>query len=332
MKLLVDKFNRTHNYLRISVTDKCNLRCNYCLPNEDIIWKTKSELLNFDEILRIVNVGAKLGITKIRLTGGEPLIRNNIEYLIKEIHNTSGIEKVSITTNGILLANRIDSIQNSINSINLSLDTFNKQKFFSITNRDFFDETINGINSALESTIKIVKLNCVVIKGLNDNEILDFVDFAFNNKIQVRFIEFMPFASNSWSLDKCLTMEEIIFEISKKYDLILMEKEPNYVSNDFKIVCKNTKETGLGSLGIIASNSQPFCSVCSRLRLTAEGMLMSCLHSPQEFDLKSALRNGSSDSDLENIFFNAIDSKQKEHLQVEELNLNTNRIMIQIGG
>lgn len=331
MNQLIDKYGRLHNYLRISVTDKCNLRCQYCLPNENIIWKDKHELLSFEEIIKVVQIAASIGISKIRITGGEPLLRANITELIKEIYGTKGIEKVTLTTNAILLPKYIAELENYLSCINISLDTFEAKKYLLLTQRDSFYQALQGINSALNSKIKSIKLNCVVIKNTNDDEILQFADYAFNNNIQVRFIEFMPFAGNNWAINKCVSMKDILDVVKTKYELLPLQEEENFISRDYKLL-NTSHNAGLGQIGVIASNTQPFCSVCSRLRLSAEGMLMPCLHSSLEYDLKFLLRNNATDSEIKDLFFKSLANKKFEHLPVEELNTQTNRIMIQIGG
>ena len=337
---LVDRYGRYHTYLRISVTDRCNLRCLYCMPEEEsIVWRGRDELLTFEEIERVVRVTAAMGIEKVRLTGGEPLVRRGVEELAARIKGTPGIRAVALTTNGLLLRGKLPALRDSIDALNISLDTFRPDRFHALTGRDRFDDAMAGITAALAAGYgdgvdghRTLKINAVVMRGVNDDELVDFARFAMENPVAVRFIEFMPFAGNDWSEGKCVPMIEIMAALEKEYRLERLPDEKSPISRDFRLVRKADGRTGRGTVGIIASMTQPFCADCSRLRLTAEGKVMPCLHSPLEFDLRDIVRNGGSDRDIGELFLRALDAKPQEHPDAADMVGQGARVMIQIGG
>ncbi|CAN5727610.1 GTP 3',8-cyclase MoaA [soil metagenome] len=327
MNRLIDTFGRKHNYLRISVTDRCNLRCVYCMPHEGIAWKKKDQLLTFEEIIRISRVFAQMGMDKIRLTGGEPMVRKNLEVLIEQLALIEGVKTIAMTTNATLLkpvAKHLRSI--GLSALNISLDTFKAERFAAITRRDDFQNVIDGINEALDADFESLKLNMVVMSGVNDDEIIDFVDFVKDKKINVRFIEYMPFKDNLWNLNKVVTFQEMRDLIQQKYKLYPLESEPSAVAKDFGI------EGHTGTVSFISSMSDSFCGSCNRLRLTADGSIKSCLFYPAETSLRDALRKGITNQTLEEMILQALALKPEAHPPAEEIAAADNRAMIEIGG
>jgi GTP 3',8-cyclase len=327
MNRLVDQFGREHTYLRISVTDRCNLRCVYCMPNEGIQWKTKEQLLTFEEIERIAKVFVRLGIRKIRLTGGEPLVRKNLEALIEKLADIPGVETLAMTTNATLLAPKAQLLHDlGLSALNISLDTFHPEKFAQITRRDDFETVMTGLQTALSVGFASLKLNCVVMSDFNDDEVLDFATFAYDKPLNVRFIEYMPFKDNDWQPGKVVTFAQMKEQIESKYRLIPIETERSAVGKDFSMA------GGRGTVSFISSISDSFCSTCNRLRLTADGSIKSCLFYPAESNLRDALRQGASDEELEEMILYALSVKPEAHPPAEEIATGENRAMIEIGG
>jgi GTP 3',8-cyclase len=332
VRQLIDPYGRRHTYLRISVTDRCNLRCTYCMPHEEMVWKERSEILSYEEIVRIAEVGVSMGIEKIRVTGGEPLVRSDIERLLNRLRAITGLRSIALTTNGVLLGRKLPAIRDAVDAINISLDTFRPERFKSLTLRDNLGEVLGAIDAVLDAGYRNLKINAVVMRGVNDDELLDFVRFTADRPVAVRFIEFMPFAGNAWSSEQCVSMAEMLSAISELYDLERIPDGISPISRDYHVVDRASGRTHVGTIGVIASMSTPFCDSCSRLRLTAEGMIMPCLHSPLEFDVRSAVRNGGSDEEIGDVFLRALGAKPKEHLGADDLVAQSGRVMIQIGG
>lgn len=282
--MIKDTFGRVHDYLRISLTDKCNLRCFYCMPEEKYAFAPSSKLMQVDEIEMIAKLFVEHGVKKIRLTGGEPLVRKDAPKILKSLGKLN-IE-LAITTNGIRVDEMLtELLEANIKSINISLDTLISEKFLQITRRDLFRRVRNNIDLLLQHNIK-VKINVVVMKGFNDDEILDFIALTKDNNIEVRFIEFMPFSGNRWTSNQVFTLHEILLKVNSKYDMIPVQHEPNDTSRKYRI------DGHLGSFAVISTMSQPFCDTCNRMRLTADGKLKNCLFSKVETDLLGALRKG----------------------------------------
>jgi molybdenum cofactor biosynthesis protein A len=330
-KMLQDTFGRSHNYLRISITEHCNLRCTYCMPAEGIPLTPKPHLMTADEIVSIAETFVGLGVDKIRLTGGEPLVRKDAKDVILRLGKL-GVN-LTLTTNGILVPTFIDTFKEArIKTINISLDTLNREKYNQITRRNYFDDVLESIDLLIDNDFN-VRLNVVLIKGFNDNEICDFITLTKNKKIQTRFIEFMPFSGNKWDKSKLVSYAEILETVQSKYFLTEIERlvdSPNDTSKNYKI------RSHEGSFSIISSVTNPFCSTCNRIRLTADGKLKNCLFSNSETSLLEALRAG--ESILPMIQQNLIakhavragmddDSKFQDPEQFEK-----NRSMIAIGG
>lgn len=311
-----DRFGRDITYLRISVTDLCNLRCKYCMPESGVESLCHSDILSLEEIVEIVKVAAKNGITKIRLTGGEPLVRRGFVHLCKEISKIEQIEDIAITTNGVHLKNMADDLfENKVKRINFSLDTLVKEKYNDITRRNDFDKTMESLFYAIEKGFK-VKLNVVLIGGFNDDEIENFVKLANDYDLEVRFIELMQIGETAnWSKDKF---------VSNK---IVLEKVPKLEFDGVSGVAKIYKIKGQkGKIGLISPISCSFCSDCNRIRLTSDGKLKPCLHSRDEINLK-----GLSGEELEEVFKRGIFDKPEKH-HLEEGKSESARDMNKIGG
>ncbi|KQT26131.1 cyclic pyranopterin phosphate synthase MoaA [Chryseobacterium sp. Leaf405] len=282
--MIKDTFGRVHDYLRVSLTDNCNLRCFYCMPEEKYAFAPAAKLMQADEIETIAKLFVKHGVKKIRLTGGEPLVRKDAPKILKSLGKLD-IE-LAITTNGIRVDEMLtELLEANIKAINISLDTLIPEKFLKITRRDLFHRVRNNIDLLLKKNIR-VKINVVVMKGLNDDEILDFIALTKHNNIEVRFIEFMPFSGNRWTSNQVFTLQEILMKVNSKYDIIPVQSEPNDTSIRYKI------DGYLGSFAVISTMSQPFCDTCNRMRLTADGKLKNCLFSKEETDLLGELRKG----------------------------------------
>lgn len=329
--ILTDDFGRKHNYLRISLIEKCNLRCTYCMPAEGIALTPKKELMTADEVFAIAQTFVNNGVNKIRLTGGEPLLRKDFPEIIEKLAQLE--TEISITTNGILIDRHIEVLkQFKVKKINLSLDTLVPSKFNTITLRNQFEKVIDNLHLLLNNDFK-VKVNVVLIKGFNDNEIIDFINLTESLPISIRFIEFMPFAGNQWDRSKMVSQTEILNQLKTHFSESNIEKlqdEKNFTAREFKI------KNHLGSFGIISSITNPFCDGCNRIRLTANGKIKNCLFSNSETDLLTPYRNGEA---IENIIASTIKKKKKvragmttmEDVDNPVLNQD-NRSMIAIGG
>jgi GTP 3',8-cyclase len=324
---LTDGFGRRHDYLRISVTDRCNLRCQYCMPEEGIVLKKRDELLTYEEIHRLASIFVGMGVEKIRITGGEPLVRPGLEKLVAKLAGIEGLKKLALTTNGVFLAGRAESLRAAgIQFINISLDTLNPERFSQITLRQDFARVMDGIEAALAAGFSPLKLNVVVMKGLNDLEVLDFVNFVKDRGINVRFIEYMPFKNNKWDPSALVAWTEVKELIEKEYVLEPLAAKTGDVAKDFAIAGHT------GSVSFISSMTDSFCLYCRRLRLTADGALKSCLFYDAEINLKEKLRLSSSDMEIEEMIIYALAKKPESHPPVEELASMSNRAMVDIGG
>ncbi len=305
---LIDKHKRKLNYLRISVTDRCNMQCIYCMTHENITMLPGSEILSYEETLRIAKVFTQLGVSKIRVTGGEPLIRKGIcDFLIK-LGKLDGLSDLSITTNGILLKEKIEKLKSAgIKRLNISMDTLKKYKFENITGVDAFDKVWESIMTAHEMGFYPIKLNVVALYGINDDELIDFARLSFSYPFHIRFIEYMPIGT-SQLVSRQLFATEIKSIISSIGPLIPVEK------STFDGPAQRYKfENAKGEIGFIRPISEHFCGSCNRLRLTASGNLKTCLLSDGQTDLKTPLRNGCSDKELAEIILKAVYDKPLEH-------------------
>ncbi|APU67762.1 GTP 3',8-cyclase MoaA [Christiangramia flava] len=323
---IIDNFGRLHNYLRISLTDRCNLRCFYCMPEEGIELMEKESIMSLEEILSLAGTFRSLGVDTVRLTGGEPLVRKNFGYLVEELAKMGFTLK--ITTNGILLDKYLELFQKiGLRKINLSLDTLDKAKSVFISKRDYFDRIWKNINSALNRGME-VKLNIVLIKGVNDNEIQDFIELTRHKKLTVKFIEFMPFKGNKWDWSKGVGKQEILDMVSERFGAVEELENPKHsTSTNFKVPGHT------GSFAIVSTITNPFCDECNRIRLTADGKMKNCLFANSETDLLTSLRNG---EPMENLIINAIKTKKHSRdgmdVKMEADHYEKNRSMISIGG
>jgi len=309
MSPLQDRFQRTINYLRISVTDRCNLRCQYCMPEEGIPLIGHEDILRYEEILRLVKVYSQAGISKVRITGGEPLIRKGIVDFVASLAELPGIKDLSMTTNGVLLRKFARPLKDAgLKRINISLDTLQPEKFKLITRRDKFQEVWSGIEEALTVGLSPVKLNVVTINGTNHDEVKDFAQITQQLPLTVRFIEYMPAGKDQWNLDFVLTTAEIIKEIQRIGELIAVKED-----SDLGPAVRYRFQKGQGEIGFISSVSSHFCDRCNRIRLTADGHIRTCLFSDAEIDLKPLLRNGCSDDKLLEMLRKALAEKPKQH-------------------
>jgi cyclic pyranopterin phosphate synthase len=324
---LIDTFGRKHTYLRISVTDRCNLRCVYCMPHEGMVFKPKNELLTFEEIIRLARLFVQLGVNKIRLTGGEPLVRKNLVVLVEQLANLQGLETLAMTTNASLLKPQVKQLRDAgLTALNISLDTLKRERFIEITRRDDFDNVLDGINAALDANFRSVKLNMVVMSEINDDEVMDFVERFKDTPLNMRFIEYMPFKSNGWQSDKVVTFKHLKEMIEQRYPLSPIETDASAVAKDFSLVGHT------GSVSFISSMSDSFCSTCNRVRLTSTGDIKSCLFYPAETSLRDAMRRGITDGALVDLIMEALAMKPEAHPPAEEILANENRAMIEIGG
>ncbi len=325
-KRIVDNFGRAHTYLRISLTDRCNLRCFYCMPAEGIELIEKPNIMSLEEIIALAGKFRDLGVDTIRLTGGEPLVRKNFGYLVEELSKLGVTLK--ITTNGILLDKYLDLFKKiGLRKINLSLDTLDKAKSIFITKRDYFERILKNLEMALALEMEM-KLNIVLIKGVNDHEINDFIELTKHKNLTIKFIEFMPFKGNKWDWSKGVGKLEILELISRRFGNIQELKNPRHsTSSNFKV------EGHLGSFAIVSTITNPFCDDCNRIRVTADGKMMNCLFANSETDLLTPLRNG---EEMESIIINAIKTKKYSRdgmeLKMDAEHYEKNRSMISIGG
>lgn len=326
--MLVDSYNRVHNYLRISLTDNCNLRCFYCMPEENYEFTPHSRLMQPDEIETLAKLFVENGVNKIRLTGGEPLVRKDAADIILRLAKLP--VQLTLTTNATRLHDFADVLEQAgVRSLNISLDTLNPDKFAIITRRDSFQTVMDNINLMISRNFH-VKINVVVMKGMNDHEINDFIAWTKDVPVHVRFIEFMPFEGNRWTSNQVFTWTEMLEEISKQYSAIPI---PGNIHDTAK---KYSIEGHKGTFAIISTMSAPFCAGCNRMRLTADGKMKNCLFSESENDLLTALRNGENVLSLvrANIAAKAKElggqfSKDFKKIHIEDLH---NRSMISIGG
>ncbi len=293
--MLLDTLKRPVKDLRISVTDRCNFRCSYCMPLDEYQWIDKKEILSFEEIARLARLFVQLGVEKIRLTGGEPLVRHDLHRLIDKLAPLSGLKDLCLTTNGALLAERMDAlVQAGLRRVNVSIDTLDPGKFRRMTKRGDLNKVLEGIFAAKAAGLAPIKLNAVVERGVNDDDILPLVEFCRANGFAMRFIEYMDVGnSNNWTSAKLVSKQEIVATIHARYPLREIGRDQGSApSVDYEFV------DGQGDIGVIASVTEPFCSSCTRLRLTADGKIVTCLFSQVGHDVKAQLRCGASDNEL----------------------------------
>ena len=322
---LVDKFGRHITDLRVSITDRCNFRCVYCRSSENDI--PGAERLSFDEYERLVRILVSLGIRKVRVTGGEPLVRPGVAEFLARL-KALGVHDLSLTTNGYTLAERLPSlIASGLDRINISLDSLKRERFEAITRTKTFDQVIASIEAAQASSLRPVKVNAVLVRGLNDDEIEDFAEFARDLDLTMRFIEFMPLdAGHTWTRERVVTAAEIHDRISARWPLVPVAHERSETARRFRFA------DGRGEIGLVAPVSQPFCGFCSRIRLTADGKLRTCLFSQEDHDLKFLLHGGANDDDIATEIRAIIAQKEKGHRINEPDFIPPARSMVFIGG
>ena len=333
---LVDRFGRVHNNLRISVTDRCNIRCFYCMPAEDVQFLPKQQLLTFEEIERVVRIAVTLGIDRLRLTGGEPLVRRDLPLLVAALSQIPGIVDIGLTTNGMLLSELAQPLrQAGLRRLNISLDALDPEVFRRVTRRDGYEQVLAGIEAARRAGFSPIKLNAVSVRGLTEDQIEPFGRLARDTDTVVRFIEFMPLdADSQWQRDRVLTAAEILQRLEHAFGpLRPVAAESGQVVTDGKAPAEDYEFVdGRGRIGLIASVSQPFCASCNRFRVTADGRLRNCLFSHEETDIRELLRAGAEDAVIAQAMLDCISAKGEGHEINTSRFLQPLRPMYAIGG
>ncbi len=326
---LIDKFDRIHTNLRISVTDRCNIRCFYCMP-ETVRFLPRAEILTYEEIERLVRVVAQMGVNRLRVTGGEPLVRAELPRLIEMLAAVPGIRDIALTTNGILLAEQAQALKDAgLRRINISLDGLSEETFRKISRRQGLDRVLNGIFAAQRAGFEKIRLNAVAIRGITEAEVLPLGRFARQHRMEMRFIEFMPLdAENNWRTEQVLSGDEIRGILEAEFGpLIPLERDdPSQTAVDYQFA------DGIGRMGFIDPVTQPFCGNCNRLRITAEGKIRNCLFSIEEWDVRELLRGGRTDDQIAETVRRAVHAKKPGHgIDTDEF-IKPERAMYQIGG
>ena len=314
---LIDNYGRIAKKLRVSVTDRCNMRCGYCMPKNNTKWFDDSEVLTFDEIIRLSSILASFGVEKIRLTGGEPLVRPSIENLTKSIRKIRHIKSVGLTTNGLLLSDKIDALKSSgLDSVNISLDSFKEDRFRMMTGINGLNKVISSIQKARDAGFN-VKINTVVVRGWNDDEVVEFANFARRTGITVRFIEFMPLdGTGIWRSDLVFSKNEMVEKLESNIGKMfpMLEQE---ISAPAKLY---SFSDGEGTIGFIPSVTEPFCNQCDRIRLTSDGRFLTCLFENPGYDIKRYLREGASDQELGQSLVHYMTTKQEGVVSLIRIN------------
>jgi cyclic pyranopterin phosphate synthase len=329
MEPLRDGWGREIKSLRVSVTDKCNFRCTYCMPAEGLEWLPREEILDYEEIERLVRIMAAMGVEEVRLTGGEPLVRRELPTLVRLLAGVPGVSDLSLTTNGILLDRLAGPLVDAgLRRLNVSLDSLSHVRFAEITRRDALDRVLAGLDEAeRHPQLRPIKVNCVAIRGFTEDEVPALAELARRKPYVVRFIEFMPLdADEVWREDDVLTGAEIRALIEERWPLVEIPAKPSSTARRFRFA------DGVGEIGFVNPVSEPFCSSCDRIRLTADGQLRTCLFSRREWDLKTPLRDGSSDERVEELIRWAVRHKELKHKINEPGFVRASRSMSQIGG
>ena len=308
---LQDKFGRTIKDLRISVTDRCNFRCFYCIPNEDVAWKRKQELLTYDEIVQVCEIAVSLGVEKVRLTGGEPLLRGDLELLIARLAKIPGLRDLAITTNAAGLKKRAAALRSAgLNRITISCDSLKPDTFKAITKRDALQSVLDGIEATIAAGFPPPKINCVVIRGMNDDEVADFADFARAKSVFMRFIEYMPLDNgHQWNRQMLVGGREVLQRIEQRHKLVPVDRNaPSETALKYAFA-----DGAPGAIGIIAPVTMPFCGACSRLRLTADGNLRTCLFSMVDHNMRQLLRSRASRDQIGQFMIDTVLKKKAGH-------------------
>lgn len=326
---LTDGHGRAIEDLRVSVTDRCNFRCQYCMPAEGMPWLQRAEILSFEEIARLVEIFASIGVSDVRLTGGEPLVRRELPHLVAMLRDTPGVEELALTTNGYMLERQAgDLVAAGIDRFNVSIDSLQRDRFYELTRRDALPQVLRGLEAlAAFPTAHPVKVNAVAIRGFTESEAIPFAEFARDHPYEVRFIEFMPLdADRNWDPGQVLGGEEIRAAIEAVHPLEPCPREPHATARVYRFA------DGRGRIGFVNPVSQPFCADCNRIRLTADGRLRTCLFSLGETDLRGPLREGADDAELERIVREAVWRKELKHRVNEPGFVQPERTMSAIGG
>ena len=328
---IFDNHGRQINYVRLAVTDRCNLRCFYCMPEEGIQYMPRKELLTYEEIIRLLTILAKLGINKVRITGGEPFLRKNMMEFLETIKAIPGIDTLNITTNGTIIHEKISDLNRiGIKTVNLSLDTLDRQRFFEITRRDELDKVMETFYSLLDNNIN-TKINAVVMEGKNTDDIIPMALLTKDYPVSVRFIEEMPFNGSGSNYPDLKWNHKKIFNVLKERfpEIYKIKDHPNSTSNNYKV------PNHVGSIGIIAAYSRTFCGTCNRLRITPQGMLKTCLYDDGVFNIKDLIRAGATDEQIKLTFLEAVGNRAKNGFEAEErrkFNSPVSESMSTIGG
>ena len=333
MSKLIDTYGRVHRDLRVSLTDRCNLRCNYCLPEEFSNWLPSENLLSADELLLVIQIAVSAGITEVRLTGGEPLLRPDIVQIVERISKLENAPKLSLTTNGIRLAELAQPLKNAgLERINVSLDTLRPDRFNELTHRDRFDDVIKGLKAARDSGLAPIKINTVLMPGINTDEATELLHWALSEDFRLRFIEQMPLdAGGLWNRTNMVTADDIFESLKAEFELTPVSNRGSAPAEEFLV------NGGPATVGIIASVTRPFCGDCDRLRLTSDGQIRSCLFSQTETDVRSVLRNNEISQEkkiekIEKLFIRTVADKLPGH-GINNLDfIQPNRPMSAIGG
>ncbi|KAF6260541.1 molybdenum cofactor biosynthesis prote [Scenedesmus sp. NREL 46B-D3] len=331
--MLTDTFRRRHTYLRISLTERCNLRCTYCMPADGVELTSSQHLMTPQEVERLATLFVKAGVRKIRLTGGEPTVRKDLQEIVQRLSNLKplGLQTIAITSNGITLGRQLPGLVQaglSLNGLNISLDSLRPERFERLTRRRGHGRVLQSIQKAVEMGFDPVKVNVVLQRGVNDDEVADFVEMTRTQPINVRFIEYMPFDGNVWSTGKMVPYTEVMQRINERFPEGLQRRQ-----DPAGEVAKNFTVPGFaGSVGFVTSMTHAFCGDCNRLRLLADGALKVCLFGPNEVSLRDAMRGGASDDELAAVISAAVDRKKAAHAGMEALAVTQNRPMITIGG
>jgi GTP 3',8-cyclase len=327
---LVDSYGRIHDNLRIGVTDRCNIRCFYCMPEHEVNFVQRNEILSFEEIVRFSRVAVSLGVRKLRVTGGEPLVRKDLPELIRQLHGISGVEDLALTTNGVLLAGQAEALYAAgLRRINIHLDTLDRRRFEELTRRDDFDRVMEGIEACLRLGFSPIKLNAVAIRGMTEDDIVPLARFGREHGIEIRYIEFMPLdAQGLWDRASVFTADEMVGRLSNEISPLveIPNGDPRAPATEYRFA------DGIGTVGFIASVSRPFCLKCNRIRLTADGKLRYCLFAIEETDVKALLRNGAPDTEIARTIEQVVAGKWEGHEINSSRFVAPPRPMYSIGG
>ncbi len=328
MNTLIDTYGRVHRNLRVSLTDRCNLRCTYCMPNDFAAWLPSDHQLTTDELVRVIDIAVKEGINEVRLTGGEPLLRPDIVEIVARINAIENAPTLTMTTNALTLEKVAKPLADAgLTRINISLDTLDRDRFKLMTHRDRIDDVFAGIKAAQDAGINPIKINAVLLKGLNADEAPALLEWALTNNLALRFIEQMPLdAGGIWERSSLVTADDIYADLSQKFELTPCDGRGSSPAEEFFV------NGGPATVGIIGSVTRPFCGACDRLRLTSDGQLRSCLFSLEEMDLRTAMRNGASDEDIAARFRKTVAGKLPGHGINDPKFIQPQRPMSAIGG